>query len=267
MNYIELKRTTFKITSRCTLKCKLCQAFIPYYKEQKDVLIHEAKLILENYFSIVDFVDTFSITGGEPLMNKDLAVILNEIFKYEDQIKSSICIITNGTLLIEEDVLNILSEHKKARVVISDYGNILSPKVNTLLDDLKVRNIQCRIDKYLGSSDDKYGGWIDYRDNSLKHTSIDAIRNQALNCFWKQGCYYEINYGELHPCARSFWRIYSGIIPKDTSQFIDLMNIDKSKKEQKAKLIQLEKLTFYNSCAYCSGNKVDIVRYKPAEQL
>ena len=267
MYLIDLERTTFKITTRCTLKCKLCQAFIPYYKEHTDISLDDAKLIVQDYFSIIDSVKNFSITGGEPLMHKDLASILKVIFKYTDQIKQTICIITNGTLVMKEDVLDILSTNKKTRVVISDYGTILSPRVAFLVNALEARNIQYRIDSYQGNSRDKYGGWIDYRDHSLKHTTDEAIKNQASNCFWRKGHYYEINYGELHPCARSFWRMHSGIIPKDKTQYIDLLNNEKSIEEKRALLAKIEKLTFLNSCAYCSGNKEGTKRYRPAEQF
>ena len=65
-----LKRTTFKITSKCTLKCKLCLAYIPYYKNPKDLSYENAKKILARFFSLVDKIGTFSITGGEPFINK-----------------------------------------------------------------------------------------------------------------------------------------------------------------------------------------------------
>lgn len=267
MNLIELDRTTFKITTMCTLKCKLCQAFIPYYKEQANVSLNDAKSILKNYFLIVDYVSNFTVTGGEPLINKNLASIMEAIYEYSGQIKKTVCIVTNGTLILKEDVLDILSEHEKTIVVISNYGATLSTKLEPLVNSLKARDIQYRIDDYQGDSNDKYGGWIDYRDNSLKHTTDEAVKEQALNCFWRKGHYYEINCGELHPCARSFWRMHSKIIPKNEEQYIDLLDSEKSIDEKRMLLTEIEKLVFLNSCAYCSGNRESAKRYKPAEQL
>jgi organic radical activating enzyme len=268
MSLIELNRTTFKITTRCTLKCKLCIAFIPYFQEQTDISFDDAKLILKNYFSIVDSVGTFSITGGEPLVNKDLVPIMEEVYKYSDQIKQYICIVTNGTLTMKDDVLDALSAHKKIMVVISNYGPDLSRKFEALIKALKSRDINYRIDNYQGDSDDKYGGWIDYRDHSLKHTTNEAVKKQAQSCFfWTEGPYYEINFGELHPCSRSFWRMHSEIMVKDQRQYIDLLDNESSIDEKRVRLTKISQLVFLNACAYCSGNREDTKRYKPAEQL
>lgn len=87
MKRTDIKRTTFCVSQRCTLKCKLCLAFIPYYDNPKDVSLEEAKQILDIYFRVVDSVDTFTVTGGEPLMNRELPRILQEVFSYQKQIK------------------------------------------------------------------------------------------------------------------------------------------------------------------------------------
>ena len=168
---------------------------------------------------------------------------MEAIYEYSDQIKKTICIVTNGTLVMKEDVLDLLSAHK-TKVVISNYG-ALSPKVALLCYAFEARDIQYRVDNYQGDSNDKYGGWIDYRDNSLKHTSYEAVKEQALNCFWRKGRYYEINCGELHSCARSFWRMHSNIIPKDDSQYIDLLDSEKSINEKRVLLTKIENLVFF----------------------
>ena len=71
-NFFHIERTVLKVTNRCTLKCKLCLAYIPYYKEIYNISLQASKIILGNYFSIVDIVDCFTVTGGEPLLKKDL---------------------------------------------------------------------------------------------------------------------------------------------------------------------------------------------------
>lgn len=266
MDFIDLERTVLKITNRCTLKCKLCLAFIPYYTERSDITTEDSQSILESYFAIVDQVNSFTVTGGEPLLHKNLAAIIKEVYRYSNQIKKRFCIVTNGTLRMKEDVLEALSSHEKSFVVVSNYGPSISTKIDLLTDSLEKWNIQYRIDNYHDSSQ-KYGGWLDYRDHSLKHLTDDAKKKQADGCFWKQGEYFEINFGELHACARSSYRMHSDIIPKNKKQYIDLLEKNVSREKQKRLLSEIRKLPFLDSCAHCDGNKEGAKRYKPAEQL
>lgn len=262
-----LKRTTFKITSKCTLKCKLCLAYIPYYKNPKDLSYENAKKILARFFSLVDKIGTFSITGGEPFINKDFANIINETFNYINQIEQTVDIVTNGTLLPSEDLLKTLKAHKqRMRVIISNYGK-LSRNIDKLIQILKENDINFRIEEYSDEKNLKYGGWLDYRDHSLKHSTRKDVIQQAKDCFFRQGRYYEINEGEFHLCSRSFYRMMTGIIPKNQDQYIDLLNPTNSIEDDRHKLLEMDKLVYLDSCAYCDGNKANSKRYKPAEQL
>ena len=83
---INLLSTSIMITEFCDLKCKLCLAYIPYYKEHKHMEVEEIKKMLEKFFKIVNTVDKMSITGGEPLLHPDFCTILDEILKYANRI-------------------------------------------------------------------------------------------------------------------------------------------------------------------------------------
>ena len=72
-----IKRTALNITTYCNLKCKHCLAFIPYYKDPKNMSYEEAKKVLEIYFQVVDSVEHFTVTGGEPLLNVDLKLLFS----------------------------------------------------------------------------------------------------------------------------------------------------------------------------------------------
>ena len=129
-----LQNTAFAITERCTLKCKLCIAFIPYHVNPRDLTIDEISTILERYFSIVSSVDYFCLTGGEPLMHPDLLTIFNMLLPYYSQINKATDITTNGTLDFKEEVIQFLKKHKeRVRVIISDYGKV-SPKAGILTE-------------------------------------------------------------------------------------------------------------------------------------
>ena len=201
-------------------------------------------------------------------MNKDLDKILADIFSnYESQI-GRVCIVTNGTLLFNSECIKLLSFWKnKVLVVISNYGPNLSKKINEVVEQCEKSDIPYRLEEYYDDSNLKYGGWLDYRDHSLKHYTEEQIINQAKSCFFRQGKYYEINNGEIHLCSRSFYRMMKGIIPKNEEQYIDLLHPKQSIEEDKEKMLKMDKLIYLDSCAYCEGNRSDRIRYKPAEQL
>lgn len=266
---MNIKRTTFVITQRCTLKCKLCLAFIPYYENPVDTTYDEAASIIDNYFRIVESVGTFSITGGEPLLNKDIAKIIEKVYEYDEKIETHIDIVTNGTLGMRKELLDILATNKKIRVIISNYGKKLSSQLPSIIQDLEQNKICYRVENY--SQDEEtwqYEGWVDFSDHSLKHNTKESLLAQAKRCIFRNGHYYVINSGELHPCSRSFWRMHMGIIQKDDSEYVDLLCLNNETiEEQRAKLERIEGLISLKACAYCNGVHKNTKRYKPAEQL
>lgn len=264
-----IKRTTFVITQRCTLKCKLCLAFMPYYENPIHTTYDQACRIVDNYFKIVNEVGIFSVTGGEPLMNPDLVPIMEHILKHGGQIENSIDIVTNGTIIFQEDLLNFLKKNNtKMRVIISNYGKNLSTKINDIEKALNQIGVTYRIQNYDSESTEwTYDGWVDFTDHSLKHDTEEKLKCQGARCIFRQGHYWVINDGELHPCSRQYWRMRKGIIPKDKDWYLDLNELQMDLKEQRTKLQQLEQVPYLKSCAYCNGVYNGIKRYKPAEQL
>jgi len=147
---INLKKTAFCITNRCTLNCKLCIAYIPYLKNKRDITPDESQKILKNYFSIVDSVNVFTISGGEPLLHRELPELLKAVYRYKPQIKSSIDFVSNATMPISEKVLELFCKHREyTRVVISNYGE-LSRKLNDIIAVLNENGINFIVHKYSG---------------------------------------------------------------------------------------------------------------------
>lgn len=266
---MKIRRTTFVITQKCSLKCKLCLAFIPYFKNPVSTTYEEAKLIIENYFKIVDEVHIFSVTGGEPLMNPDFSKIMEEVIKYKSHITDSVDMVTNGTIMFPNDLLKVLAENKDiVRVIISNYGAALSTKVDMIKGQLEGLGINYKIQDYDTDKDEwTYDGWVDFSDHSLKHDTMEKLLEQCKKCIFRLGHYYVISEGELHPCSRQYYRMHEGIIEKDTDWYIDLKNPDLCVETETEKLTFLEKTKYLKSCAYCNGVYNGIECHKPAEQL
>lgn len=263
----DIKRTTMNITTYCNLRCKHCLAFIPYYKDPSHVSAEEARKVLQTYFRVVDSVEHFTITGGEPLLNKDAYDIINEVFQYEGQITGSVDFVTNSTIEIPENILNLFETHRDhAKIVLSDYGPELSTKIDVIREKLEDRNINYRVSKFYGD-DLYYDGWIDFSDQSLKWKTGEEREKNAQKCIQRIGKYFAIYDGELHSCSRSFWRIKQNIIPKIKGEYVDLLAEDTSIEEKRVDLMKMYEMKSSTSCAYCVGLCNGIPRVKPAQQL
>lgn len=263
----DIKRTTLTISTFCNLKCKNCLAFIPYYKDPSNMKYEEACLILDTYFKVVDSVEHFTVTGGEPLLNKDVCKILKEVYKYTDQVSGSIDFVTNGTIEIPTELLELFEEHKKrTKIILSNYGSQLSNKIDVIENELKRRGVSYRISKFFGDNL-YYDGWIDFSDHSLKWNNRNARDNNAQKCINRVGKYFVINNGELHCCSRSFWRMKQGIIPKRIGEYVPLMDATLSIEEKRKILMEMYEQKSSTSCAHCVGLCNDVERVAPAQQL
>lgn len=242
---------------------------MPYYKNPRHTTYDEACRIVNNYFHIVDRVKIFSVTGGEPLMNPELVPILEKILQYREHIEDSVDIVTNGTIMFKPELLKFLGDNRDImRVIVSDYGNGLSPRVAEIEEKLKELGVNYRIQNYDTNAEEwTYNGWVDFSDHSLKHDTEEKLLEQAKRCIFRQGHYWVINDGELHPCSRQYWRMREGILEKDNDWYIDLNKEDMDVMGEKDKLAALEKTPYLKSCAHCNGVYNGIKRYKPAEQL
>ena len=261
MEKIKVPSTSFMVTEACTLKCKLCLAYVPYYKKHTCMTELDMKKVLERYFLIVDEVEKMSLTGGEPLLNVQINEMLLEIFKYSERITKEIILITNGTIPFTNELLDIMVQNDKLKVIVNNYG-----KLSLYAEENYYRLCQKNIRAILYTEDNRYG-WIDCRDHSLKHESVEAKEKQAAQCAFFQGKKYVINRGKLYTCTRAAYRIQEGIIPYTEEAYIDLLDETQSVELQKKKLKELLGARYTISCAFCDGLTENSVKYKAAEQL
>lgn len=264
---INLKSTSLMVTEFCTLKCKLCLSYSPYFNKPKRLEYNDAKKVLKKYFNTINYVEKFAITGGEPLTNKEIVSILDLIYLYRAQI-GQIIFITNGTLEFPEKILELLKRYKnQTKVIINNYGNDISIQAEQIYKKLTDEVYVEKKENVILYNEDNRNGWIDCRNHDLKHFNIEEIKNQSEKCEFFQGKKFIINRGELHLCTRSYYRIYSGIIPKDQKYFIDLLDSNETIDQCRMRILQMLKSPYYSSCAYCEGLTIDTKKYPAAEQL
>src|SRR5512133_3655553 len=110
LNYLRIS-----VTDRCNLRCTYCMP-----EEGMQLMSHQDILTFEEISDVVRVavslgVDKFRITGGEPLVRKDIVALIAEIYTVEGV--KDLSLNTNGILL--EELARPLKDAGLQRVNIS----------------------------------------------------------------------------------------------------------------------------------------------------
>lgn len=92
INYLRIS-----VTQRCNFRCLYCMPKIPFDYQPKENLLSFEELFLFVKAAIDEGIEKIRITGGEPLLRKDLSVFIKMISDYKSDI--DLAITTNGFLL------------------------------------------------------------------------------------------------------------------------------------------------------------------------
>jgi len=265
---LNVKRSSLLLTYRCTLKCKLCASYAPYYDKPRHFSLAEIAPSIDAYFSIVDHVGQFSVSGGEPLLHKELPDLIRYMLRYAGQF-DALEIITNGTITPDNKLIETLRQSNKICVLIDDYSPELSTKASEIHDKLDRAGIKNSVRIYYGDAA-HCGGWVDFgRDFSRRWNSEDELRAIYRKCAYpvKLGFCFQISGSELHPCSRSRRCHELGILPEDADDYIKLDDNSVSIQQKKELLSGFTGRRYLAACAFCSGLCDDSPRFMPAEQL
>ena len=250
-----LDKFSIVVTTRCDLRCDLCDEFIPDNKPFPDLTVAEAERILDSFFEVVSHVKLLHLSGGgEPFLNKDLGKLVEACFKYEDRF-DQLMVFTNSTIIPSDELLEALEKHRdKVIVHASNYGikTDISKKVYALLNG---KQIPLREVKYYGEEQD-YGGWVDFGPWDSRNRSEDELNKIFRNCGITK--YMNGNWrtrdGKVHWCQRSQRGMELGLIPEVKTDFVDLFDETLSTEEKQKLFSDIENGRFLSACDYCSGN-------------
>ena len=92
INYLRIS-----VTQRCNFRCLYCMPKIPFNHQPKENLLSFEELFLFVKVVIDEGIEKIRITGGEPLLRKDLSVFIKMINDYKKDL--DLAITTNGFLL------------------------------------------------------------------------------------------------------------------------------------------------------------------------
>lgn len=235
-----LRSLDIMITTKCSMKCKSCANLMQYYIDAKNTdegILSAVKTLNDN----VDAISEFRIIGGEPLMNKNWAKIVNGIIKQDN--KREIFIYTNGTITPKEEDLKTFAG-KDINFYITNYGK-LSKNVDKLIDSLEKYNIG-----YMNKPADY---WVDC--SSIKQHNRKPQENKTV---FKECCakhFYTLLNGKLYTCPFIANAANLNAIPLTNSDYVDLTKNTPNLRANISKLVNMK--NFFPACDFCDGRPLD----------
>lgn len=95
-----LKELRISVTDKCNFRCSYCMPFEEYvWIERRDILTYEEIARLAGSFIKLG-VEKIRLTGGEPLVRKDLEVLVGKLAVLPGL--KELCLTTNGSLLADK---------------------------------------------------------------------------------------------------------------------------------------------------------------------
>lgn len=226
------------ITSRCTLKCKNCAAFIPQYKEKQD---YSFQYVKENFCKILEAVDGITeleLMGGEPFVCAEFAEILEWCIEQE-KIRA-IKIVTNGSVFPREEIWELL-ENDKVKLVVDDYGS-LSRRFEAIVDGAAKRGVRCE--------KQRLQTWYQI-EPIIRHNFTEDKLNQIFATCNFRTCIGMTN-GRFYRCNVAGHMNAVGLLADSESDYVQLQGKDWDRQALRSELKAFLNRGHIQACDYCN---------------
>lgn len=239
---------SFLPSTRCNLNCRNCLNFNPFAKEfyvrEWDALIDDVDL----FFSCVDCIMLFHVSGGEPMLYPHIAELIEYIDKKYGGRIGTLRTVTNGTIVPKDEILEKLSKCD-IEITVDDYREAL-PNSKENFDKLISKLKEYGIKHYINSVD----SWIDLapeKTDYSKYTDEQMIAHRdACTQSWQ-----ELRGGKLYNCNYAAYATVAGIAgDEDIEETYDLTAFSpESKKELVEFRLGFTTKGYTNFCRKCRG--------------
>lgn len=261
-NKVYFSSISFLPSTACNLNCKHCLNFNPYakkaYVRNWDNIINDVDL----FFSCVDHIMIFHVSGGEPMLYARVADLIEYIDKNYGHKIDVLRTVTNGTVIPNEKILEKLSKCN-VEVTVDDYREAV-PQYNDNFDKLIKKLEQYRIKYYINKVD----SWIDLAPERTDYSgcSEEELMKHRTEC--NQSC-QELRDGKIYSCNYAAYATVAGIAgDEDIEEAYDLRSHSKDKQKELIEFrLGYTSKGYTNFCKKCRGfTSENSVEIKPAIQ-
>lgn len=225
-NKVYLSSISFLPSTVCNLNCRNCLNFNPFAKRFFVREWNEIKKDIDLFFSCVDKIMLFHISGGEPFLYKHTAELIEYIdTNYGDRI-GTLRTVTNGTQVPTDEILTKLSKCK-IEITVDDYREAV-PVFNERFEQLISKLEQYGIKYYINKAD----SWIDLAPEKTDYSDKDDMwmieHRNLCNQSWQ-----ELRGGKIYSCNYASYAVVAGLVEEqDIGDAFDLTQFDESKKKE-----------------------------------
>ena len=254
---------SFLPSTACNLTCRHCLNFNPFaknfYVRGWDELVKDIDL----FFSCVDHIMLFHISGGEPLLYKYTADLVEYIDKnYRNQI-DTLRMVTNGTIVPQDTILSKLSQCG-VEITVDDYRDAV-PQFQNCFDQLINKLEKYHIKYYINKSD----SWIDLAPEKTDYSDWSELQLEMHREKCQQS-WQELRDGKLYSCNYAAYATVAGIAgEQDLEEVYDLTKyVPTQKKELVEFRLGYTAKGYTNFCKKCRGfTPENSEQVKSAEQV
>jgi hypothetical protein len=254
---VNLPQIQFAVTTRCTLHCRNCNAYIPHFGRAVphiDLAPEDFARDLAALAGVVASVRRFMLLGGEPLLHPEFPEILAVAASVGGI--GVVEIVTNGTVVPSPDVLRIAEEYKaKVYFHISNYS--INPAVRPRLKHeavfgaLKKHGIKYQISPN--------PSWLREVPLAGRNGDDSQVKTMFSFCWLKRTL--EVKNGRIAVCPKASSGYELGMVDgSSTGEVVDL----RGNGDIRQKLIDFYHREFFEACRGCVRIDEEVM---PAEQL
>jgi hypothetical protein len=249
------------LTERCTLKCRKCaHACYNVSSKAEDMPLSIAIKSVDSFFTSVDYIDEFTLIGGETFLYGQLIEVIEYIGeRYGKQI-GIYSIITNGTIIPNKKVLEACKKYN-VFIRISNYSKALPQLIE------QYKRLVGTLENYgiaylLGDADSE---WIDYGFDYVEkeYDSEKLIKTFDL-------CHTpcrEVRGNRLYYCVMARSVSDNLKLNEGVNDFLNLDDLEHNKKVLMEFNMGYSEKGFLDMCRRCNG--MDYLNYPiaVAEQM
>lgn len=243
---INIPQIEFCLTTRCSLKCKDCCALMPGFNHlgHIEMSAEEFKKTLSQLLAAVNTIRKLIILGGEPLLKPELPELL-EIAALQKRV-IHIAIVSNGTIIPNEKLLEVLKKYNKINFYMSNYSG--NPEIEPVLKYEKIKNIL----KNNGIKFQMMENWDWYEEKGFAAQKLSKeISCHNYHTCHRTKCLQTLD-RKIDICSKAFSGRNQYLV--NINDYIDLEKTVNLKNE----LINFYQANMIDACEYCiiSKNKV-----------
>lgn len=203
---------------------------------------------IDLFFTCVDRIMLFHVSGGEPLLYAHTADIIEYIDrKYGDRI-DTLRTVTNGTIVPKDEVLEKLSRCN-VEITVDDYREAV-PRFSERFDELCSKLDAYHIKYYINKVD----SWIDLAPERTDYSEFSEERLVAHRESCSQS-WQELRGGKIYSCNYAAYATVAGIAGKEDLE--ETYDLKKFSQERKKELVEFRlgytMRGYTNFCKKCRG--------------